>query len=86
MERYHLLRPFFASVVKLLSSSASNGEFAGESPAGCANSNAQINWVLVGRTFAQFAGHKARNPIFHTRLSNGSRHQDYQARSIRTSR
>jgi hypothetical protein len=25
----------FASVVKLLSSSASNGEFAGESPAGC---------------------------------------------------
>ena len=27
----------FASVVKLLSSSASNGEFAGESPAGCAN-------------------------------------------------
>src|SRR5436189_1931843 len=26
-----------ASVVKLLSSSASNGEFAGESPAGCAN-------------------------------------------------
>ena len=28
-----------ASVVKLLSSSASNGEFAGESPAGCANFN-----------------------------------------------
>ena len=27
----------FASVVKLLSCSASNGEFAGESPAGCAN-------------------------------------------------
>src|SRR5260370_1148496 len=26
----------FASVVKLLSCSASNGEFAGESPAGCA--------------------------------------------------
>jgi hypothetical protein len=36
MERYHLLRPFFASVVKLQSCSASNGEFAGESPAGCA--------------------------------------------------
>src|SRR5438445_7710594 len=28
----------FASVVKLLSSSASNGEFAGGSPAGCTNS------------------------------------------------
>ena len=30
-----LRRPHFASVVKLLSSSASNGEFAGGSPAGC---------------------------------------------------
>jgi hypothetical protein len=32
-----LRRPHFASVVKLLSSSASNGEFAGGSPAGCTN-------------------------------------------------
>src|SRR5216117_469665 len=30
----------FASVVKLLSSSASNGEFAGGGPAGCTNSRA----------------------------------------------
>ena len=32
--------PISASVVKLLSSSASNGEFAGGSPAGCTNSRA----------------------------------------------
>src|SRR6266576_2906397 len=30
-------QPIFASVVKLQSSSASNGEFAGGSPAGCTN-------------------------------------------------